>query len=150
MYITLIKCMRQHSYWEANSLSASQVILFLVLNTKVYYRVHKGSLLNNVLRQMNTVNTLAPFFFKINFNIILQKLIKKHRITLVLKHHEDLCGMEEKLQAEFIVIFLVESPSPHWYSLRVMLGQEEGQYWKKKILNIRMNFGCPIRCQSHS
>lgn len=91
--------MKQHSYWKADSLSASQEIIFLVLNIKPFNLVHKSSPQDPILRQMNTANSFIPYFSNINFKILLPTLSKKHGVTPVVKLHEDLCGIEEKFQA---------------------------------------------------
>jgi len=48
--------------WEADSHTASQEILCLLWNLKVYYWVHKGLPLVPILTQMHPVHTLTPYF----------------------------------------------------------------------------------------
>jgi hypothetical protein len=57
--------------WEANSRSASQEISSRLWNPKARFRVQKSPPFYSILRQMNPVRIIAPFFFKIRFNIIL-------------------------------------------------------------------------------
>jgi hypothetical protein len=62
---------------EANSLtvhSTSQEIHRLLLNTKVYYRVHNSPPPASILSQMNPIHILQPSFPKALFNIILPSL----------------------------------------------------------------------------
>ena len=51
-----------NSYWSRN--------LFLPWNPKVHHRVHNSQPLFYILSQMNPVQSLQHYFFKINFNII--------------------------------------------------------------------------------
>jgi hypothetical protein len=52
--------MEQSPSWEAKSRSASQEILCLLWNPKVYYRVHKNQPLFPILSQMNqTSHTIS-------------------------------------------------------------------------------------------
>jgi hypothetical protein len=53
-----------------DSRSACQEIS-LLLNPNVHYRVHKSPPVDPILNQMNSVHIVTPYFFKINFNIIL-------------------------------------------------------------------------------
>jgi hypothetical protein len=42
------------------------------METKSHYRVHKGTPLVSILRQINTHHILKPCFIKMHFNIILR------------------------------------------------------------------------------
>jgi hypothetical protein len=53
----------------ANSRSASQKIPRLLWDTNVHYRVHKSPPMVPVLRNMNSVHTLPPYFIKIHLNV---------------------------------------------------------------------------------
>ena len=56
---------------EANSSSASQEILGILLNSKVHYHVHASTPLIPTLSQMIPVHNLPSYFFTIQFNITL-------------------------------------------------------------------------------
>jgi len=60
--------MEQSPSWEDDSRSAGQDIPHLLLNTKVYFIVHKGSTLEAILIQTNPVHTFISYLPKINFN----------------------------------------------------------------------------------
>jgi len=62
--------MKQFSFWEANSHSASQEIPRLSWNPKTRYCVNKSLPMVPNLSQMHSVHTLAPYFPKIYSNII--------------------------------------------------------------------------------
>jgi hypothetical protein len=84
--------MRKHSNCKAGSLSGNSLP----------WNEYKDSLpcrpLDPILKQTNTLN-LTLYFIQISFNIPLANLTKKHRAILMLKHHEDVCDKEERLQA---------------------------------------------------
>jgi len=62
----------EHSLsWETNSHSASQEILRLLWNPKVYYSVHNSLPLDPILIQMHSIHNFPPYFPKIHSNIIL-------------------------------------------------------------------------------
>jgi hypothetical protein len=72
-----IKLTKSHSvgesnFWEAKCCSSGQATPRILWNSKIYYRVHNSPPLVLVLRQMNPAHVLLYYFFKINFNIILQ------------------------------------------------------------------------------
>jgi len=63
--------MKQNLSRDTISYPASQEILYLLWNLKVYYCIHKRHALVSVLSQMNSVHTFVFYFSKIYFNIIL-------------------------------------------------------------------------------
>jgi hypothetical protein len=60
----------EQSPWEANRFVASQEIPPVLLNPKVYYRIHKCPPPVSVLSQFNPVHTPTSYFMKIRLNII--------------------------------------------------------------------------------
>jgi len=47
------------------------IYLFLFWNPKIHYHIHKSPHLDPILSQLNQVQPLIYYFFKIYFNIIL-------------------------------------------------------------------------------
>jgi hypothetical protein len=47
--------MEQSPFWKANSYSASEEILYLLVNPNVHYHVHKSSAMVPILSQMNPI-----------------------------------------------------------------------------------------------
>jgi hypothetical protein len=68
----------QSPSWEADSHSDSQEIPRLLRNPKVHYRVHKSPPLVPILRHMNPVHILTPYYLK-------PILILSHYLCLDLK-----------------------------------------------------------------
>jgi hypothetical protein len=62
--------MEQSASWKADTCSVIQEILFLLWNLKAHYHVHKSPQLGPILSQMNPIDILASYLFKVNFNII--------------------------------------------------------------------------------
>jgi hypothetical protein len=62
--------MERSPSWEANSRSASQEILCILLDSVVDYRAQKGRPLVSILSQMHPVHTLPPYFHKTHRSII--------------------------------------------------------------------------------
>jgi hypothetical protein len=56
--------MGQKLPWELHSRSASQEISRLLRNPKVHYRVHKISLWDPILSQMNSVHTITFYYLR--------------------------------------------------------------------------------------
>jgi hypothetical protein len=71
-----------------NSRSASQEILCSSWNLKVHYRVNKSPPLVPTLSQMNPVDTLTHYLFKIHFNIILPSTPRTSFRILVTRHKQ--------------------------------------------------------------
>jgi iron-sulfur cluster repair protein YtfE (RIC family) len=62
LYEKYSNSMEQSPSWEADSLSAGQVIPRFLHNLKVHYHVHKIPQLVPILRQVNPVHTVTPYF----------------------------------------------------------------------------------------
>jgi len=71
---TVEKVSEHNPPWEADSCPDGQETLFLSWNLNVNYNAHKNLLLDPILNQMNLLHTLAPYFFKVHFNIILPSM----------------------------------------------------------------------------
>jgi hypothetical protein len=84
--------------WEAYSYSIGQEVSSISWNPKVHCCIHKSTALNPILIQLNLVYTLAPYLFKIHFNIILPS-----KTTFIFL---------EISRLKFCVIFF--SPPPPW------------------------------------
>jgi hypothetical protein len=69
-YLKIKKAQRRKSSWK-NSLSASQEIIRHLWNLKFHYRVHKSSLLDPIMSQINSVLNYASYSLNIRFSIIL-------------------------------------------------------------------------------
>jgi hypothetical protein len=67
---------------EANSCSTDQEVPRLLYKLKVHYRVHKSPPPVFVLTQMNPVQNLPPYFFKVHFNIVLPSSPKSFKWSL--------------------------------------------------------------------
>jgi hypothetical protein len=63
--------MEQSPSWEANQFVARQETPRVLLNPKVYYRIHNCSPSISILSQPNPVHTPTSHFLKIHINIIL-------------------------------------------------------------------------------
>lgn len=50
--------------------SPGQETPHVLLNTKIYYRFHRNTPLDSIMSHTNPVQILAPYFFKIHFNIV--------------------------------------------------------------------------------
>jgi hypothetical protein len=55
---------------EAASGAASQELSSIILNPKVYYRIHKSPPLVPILNQINPIHTITFYLSKIRFNIV--------------------------------------------------------------------------------
>jgi len=62
--------MEQSPSWETERSLASQDILRILWNLKVYYRIYKSPPLVPILSTINLIHTLSHFL-KIHFNIII-------------------------------------------------------------------------------
>jgi hypothetical protein len=68
-------CSMVHSFClEANSHSTGQEIRRLLLNLEVHYHVHKSPPLDPILNQLNSVQSFALDFLKIDFNIVFPQI----------------------------------------------------------------------------
>jgi hypothetical protein len=63
--------MEQSPSYGDDSCSARQEILLLLLNPTAHYHVHKSPPLVSILSQIYPVHNVTPYYFNINFNIIL-------------------------------------------------------------------------------
>jgi len=61
---------------EADSHSNVQDVSRSLWNTKVYYRVHKSPLLEQILSQLDPAHVLTLILFKNNFRIIIPSISK--------------------------------------------------------------------------
>jgi hypothetical protein len=75
--------MEQDPSWESDSHSVNQEISPVLWNPKVHYHVHKNPPVDSILSQMNLVYILTPYFFKINFNIILPSMSRFPKQSLL-------------------------------------------------------------------
>jgi len=66
----LLNSMEQSPYWEADSSSATQEILYILQNPKVHHCFHNSLPLVPSLSLINPVHKLSPCSFKISFNAI--------------------------------------------------------------------------------
>jgi len=60
---------------KANSLLASLEVTRLLWNPKVHYSIYKTSTLGPLMSQINSVNILISYFFKIVFNITFTSML---------------------------------------------------------------------------
>jgi len=67
----LTKCMQHSPSWEADGFSASQEILFILLNSQVHCRIHNSPPLVPTLNQSSSLHALPFYIFKVSFNIII-------------------------------------------------------------------------------
>jgi hypothetical protein len=63
--------MEQSPSWEANRFPGSQEFPRILLNPKVYYRIHKCPPPVSIRSQPNPIHTHTSYFYKIHLNIIL-------------------------------------------------------------------------------
>jgi hypothetical protein len=69
-HIELTNFMELSCSWEAASSAATQELLNILWNPKVYYRVHKSPPLVPVLLLINSVHVTPSYLSKFHFNII--------------------------------------------------------------------------------
>jgi hypothetical protein len=66
--------MEQSPSWEANRFAASQEIPRVLVNPRIYYRIHKCPPPVPILSQLNPVHTRTSHFLKIHLKIIFPSL----------------------------------------------------------------------------
>ena len=71
-YYLLTYSMEQSPFWETNRFSASQEILRILWNPKVYFRIQKFPPPVPILNKLDPVHTTTSYFLKIHLSIILQ------------------------------------------------------------------------------
>jgi hypothetical protein len=76
----------EHSPWEANSISASQEILRILWNPKIYYRIQKQPAAVSILSQINPVRASPSYLLMIHFNIIVLSTPRSSQRALSLHH----------------------------------------------------------------
>jgi hypothetical protein len=69
-YYLLTYSMDHSPSWKVNRFSASPIIVRILLNPKVHYRIHKSPPPVSILSQINPVHTPTTPFLKIHLHII--------------------------------------------------------------------------------
>ena len=86
--------MEQSLSWEANRLSADQIIPRILWNPKVHYRSHKCPSPAPTLREIDPVHSFKTHFLKIHFIIILPSTPGSSRWSLscMFSHQNPVCA----------------------------------------------------------
>jgi len=101
--------MEQTHILKSDSRSDDQEIPRLLYTMKVHYPVQKNPPLIHILYQINLVHIIITYFFKTNFNIILQYITKSPKAFLPFRFSDSNSVFISRISQTFYMSLLTHS-----------------------------------------